>query len=206
MYAGGARSAEGSAETPFLTLTLTLALRRVSAIDAVPPHTASGSSTRRRASTQPPLTQPRLDPELDRELTDLTPGAIVLGIVLGLVLAGSSVYLPPKVGLTASPSIPMADGAIMGVVPGRPRPGARPVRVSPPRPRAGTPYSVVTARPKTQRAVTLRATLENFDATLCPAAKCMILSQTAVVQGIPKQAQPLPWRGPATRPPSRRAR
>ena len=69
---------------------------------------------------------PRLDPELDRvpladddephqpyiphttELTELTPGAIVLGILLGLVFAASSVYLALKVGLTVSASIPIA--------------------------------------------------------------------------------------------------
>ncbi len=42
------------------------------------------------------------------ELAELTPGAIALGIVLGLVFAASSVYLALKVGLTVSASIPIA--------------------------------------------------------------------------------------------------
>ncbi len=71
-------------------------------------------------------TQPRLDPEADRvslagddelhkpyvpdseNLTELTVGAIILGMVLGLVFAASSVYLALKVGLTVSASIPIA--------------------------------------------------------------------------------------------------
>lgn len=73
-----------------------------------------------------PLTPPHLDPDADRvplaaddephkpyvpasrELTELTAGAIVLGIVLGLIFAASSVYLALKVGLTVSASIPIA--------------------------------------------------------------------------------------------------
>ncbi len=39
---------------------------------------------------------------------EITPGAILLGIVLGLVFAASSVYLALKVGLTVSASIPIA--------------------------------------------------------------------------------------------------
>ena len=39
---------------------------------------------------------------------ELTPGAIVLGILLGLVFAASSVYLALKVGLTVSASIPIS--------------------------------------------------------------------------------------------------
>ncbi len=41
-------------------------------------------------------------------LAELTPGAIVLGILLGLVFAASSVYLALKVGLTVSASIPIS--------------------------------------------------------------------------------------------------
>ncbi|HEU4642057.1 MAG TPA: oligopeptide transporter, OPT family [Gemmatimonadaceae bacterium] len=70
--------------------------------------------------------QPKLDADADRvplaadealhqpyvpagqELTELTPGAIVLGVILGLVFAASSVYLALKVGLTVSASIPIA--------------------------------------------------------------------------------------------------
>ncbi|HEU4563607.1 MAG TPA: OPT/YSL family transporter, partial [Gemmatimonadaceae bacterium] len=73
------------------------------------------------------IEQPVLDAEADRvplaaaedephqpyvpagaELTELTPGAIVLGVILGLVFAASSVYLALKVGLTVSASIPIA--------------------------------------------------------------------------------------------------
>ena len=71
--------------------------------------------------------QPVLDPEADQvplsaeyadapkpyvpsetELKELTPGAIILGVVLGLVFSASSVYLALKVGLTVSASIPIA--------------------------------------------------------------------------------------------------
>ncbi|MFL5582260.1 MAG: hypothetical protein ACJ8AO_17975, partial [Gemmatimonadaceae bacterium] len=73
--------------------------------------------------TAPPLQhQPPVGPTLDKaavagddtdftpyvpdeqELTELTPGAIVLGVVLGLLFAASSVYLALKVGLTVSAS------------------------------------------------------------------------------------------------------
>jgi putative OPT family oligopeptide transporter len=43
-----------------------------------------------------------------QELAELTPGAIALGVVLGIVFAASSVYLALKVGLTVSASIPIA--------------------------------------------------------------------------------------------------
>jgi putative OPT family oligopeptide transporter len=81
------------------------------------------------ATTQsPPIPpQPRLDAERservplagdtavftpyvpdDTDLPELTPGAIVLGVLLGLVFAASSVYLALKIGLTVSASIPIA--------------------------------------------------------------------------------------------------
>src|SRR5262249_45457207 len=44
----------------------------------------------------------------DQDITELTPGAIVLGIFLGLIFAASSVYLALKVGLTVSASIPIS--------------------------------------------------------------------------------------------------
>ena len=44
----------------------------------------------------------------DRSLVELTPGAVLLGIALGLVFAASSVYLALKIGLTVSASIPIA--------------------------------------------------------------------------------------------------
>jgi len=39
---------------------------------------------------------------------ELTPGAVVLGILLGLVFSASSVYLALKIGLTVSASIPIS--------------------------------------------------------------------------------------------------
>lgn len=42
------------------------------------------------------------------ELKELTPGAVILGMLLGLVFAASSVYLALKIGLTVSASIPIA--------------------------------------------------------------------------------------------------
>ena len=44
----------------------------------------------------------------EKSLTELTVGAIILGCLLGLVFAASSVYLALKVGLTVSASIPIA--------------------------------------------------------------------------------------------------
>jgi putative OPT family oligopeptide transporter len=44
----------------------------------------------------------------NQELAELTSGAIILGVVLGIVFAASSVYLALKVGLTVSASIPIA--------------------------------------------------------------------------------------------------
>jgi putative OPT family oligopeptide transporter len=44
----------------------------------------------------------------EKSLTELTIGAVVLGCILGLVFAASSVYLALKVGLTVSASIPIA--------------------------------------------------------------------------------------------------
>jgi uncharacterized oligopeptide transporter (OPT) family protein len=39
---------------------------------------------------------------------EFTPGAIILGVLLGLVFAASSIYLALKVSLTVSASIPIA--------------------------------------------------------------------------------------------------
>jgi putative OPT family oligopeptide transporter len=44
----------------------------------------------------------------DRTLVEFTPGAVLLGVLLGLVFAASSVYLALKIGLTVSASIPIA--------------------------------------------------------------------------------------------------
>ena len=75
----------------------------------------------------PPLHQPPVPPALDEvgiaaadeelvrpyvpdstELKEMTPGVILLGVVLGLIFAASSVYLALKIGLTVSASIPIA--------------------------------------------------------------------------------------------------
>lgn len=76
--------------------------------------------------THPPTASGNSEPTLDRvqlasdnsvhqpyvpagtELAELTIGGILLGILLGLVFAASSVYLALKVGLTVSASIPIA--------------------------------------------------------------------------------------------------
>src|SRR5439155_6875980 len=39
---------------------------------------------------------------------ELTPRALILGVVLGLIFSASSVYLALKIGLTVSSSIPIA--------------------------------------------------------------------------------------------------
>src|ERR1700722_7948921 len=44
----------------------------------------------------------------DANLRELTPGALVLGMALGVIFAASSVYLALKIGLTVSASIPIA--------------------------------------------------------------------------------------------------
>ncbi len=44
----------------------------------------------------------------DREVTELTVSAVVIGALLGLLFAASSVYLALKIGLTVSASIPIA--------------------------------------------------------------------------------------------------
>jgi len=44
----------------------------------------------------------------DQSPTELTAGAIILGVLLGLVFAASSVYLALRIGLTVSASIPIA--------------------------------------------------------------------------------------------------
>ena len=44
----------------------------------------------------------------DREVTEFTISAVVIGALLGLLFAASSVYLALKIGLTVSASIPIA--------------------------------------------------------------------------------------------------
>src|SRR5262245_31015349 len=54
--------------------------------------------------------QPYVPPS--QSLAELTPRAIVLGVVLGLIFGASNVYLALKIGLTVSASIPIAVLAI----------------------------------------------------------------------------------------------
>jgi putative OPT family oligopeptide transporter len=90
---------------------------------------ASFSSTQAPMATiaPPSLHQPPVPPALDEvalaasdeelvrpyvpdatDLKEITPGVIILGILLGLIFAASSVYLALKIGLTVSASIPIA--------------------------------------------------------------------------------------------------
>src|SRR5438067_9732568 len=54
----------------------------------------------------PPQSQPYIPPEAN--LPELTPRAIILGALLGVVFGASSLYLVLKVGITVSASIPVA--------------------------------------------------------------------------------------------------
>jgi putative OPT family oligopeptide transporter len=54
----------------------------------------------------PPPFQPYVPDRTD--LAELTPGAVFLGMILGVIFAASSVYLGLKIGLTVSASIPIA--------------------------------------------------------------------------------------------------
>jgi uncharacterized oligopeptide transporter (OPT) family protein len=58
------------------------------------------------APAQPPEFQPYVSPET--QLRELTLRGLVIGSVLGIVFAATSVYLGLKVGLTVSASIPVA--------------------------------------------------------------------------------------------------
>src|SRR2546429_6211008 len=58
----------------------------------------------------PQQSQPYIPPEAN--LPELTPRAIILGALLGVVFGASSLYLVLKVGLTVSASIPVAVIAI----------------------------------------------------------------------------------------------
>jgi putative OPT family oligopeptide transporter len=55
-------------------------------------------------------TQPTFTPYIapDTELRELTPVAVIMGTVLGMIFGASSLYLVLKVGLTVSASIPVA--------------------------------------------------------------------------------------------------
>jgi putative OPT family oligopeptide transporter len=44
----------------------------------------------------------------DRDIPELTPGPLALGLILGVIFGASSIYLTLKVGLTVSASIPVA--------------------------------------------------------------------------------------------------
>src|SRR5881394_1129875 len=70
----------------------------MTSIPAAHPAAASGAST---ATHQPYVPASQAPAEL-------TPRAIVLGVLLGLVFGASNVYLALKVGITVSASIPIA--------------------------------------------------------------------------------------------------
>jgi putative OPT family oligopeptide transporter len=74
---------------------------------APPAHTTIGAEADQVSITvDEPTHQPYVPPS--QELTELTPGAIGLGVILGIIFAASSVYLALKIGLTVSASIPIA--------------------------------------------------------------------------------------------------
>lgn len=62
--------------------------------------------------TQPPAFQPYVSDEAGKTMKEFTWSAVLLGTVLGVVFAASSLYLVLKVGITVSASIPVAVLAI----------------------------------------------------------------------------------------------
>jgi uncharacterized oligopeptide transporter (OPT) family protein len=66
-----------------------------------------------RAAAEAPAFEPHVSPA--RHPAELTLRALVLGAVLGIVFAASSVYLALKIGLTVSASIPIAILAFLGL-------------------------------------------------------------------------------------------
>jgi putative OPT family oligopeptide transporter len=75
--------------------------------DDAPP-AADAASADRAAPT--PVHTPPFQPYVPNrtDLAELTPGAVILGMILGVIFAASSVYLGLKIGLTVSASIPIA--------------------------------------------------------------------------------------------------
>jgi putative OPT family oligopeptide transporter len=71
----------------------------------VPPGTPGNA-----AGGEPPEAGSAFQPYVPDQtnLAELTPGAVILGMVLGVIFAASSVYLGLKIGLTVSASIPIA--------------------------------------------------------------------------------------------------
>jgi uncharacterized oligopeptide transporter (OPT) family protein len=63
-----------------------------------------------RAAPEAPAFEPHVSPA--QHPAEVTIRALVLGAVLGIVFAASSVYLTPKIGLTVSASIPIAVLAV----------------------------------------------------------------------------------------------
>src|ERR1043165_6491538 len=64
------------------------------------------SDSRHAVDTEPEEPQPFIPPEA--RLRELSPIALILGTILGMVFGASSLYLVLKVGLTVSASIPVA--------------------------------------------------------------------------------------------------
>src|SRR5882724_115549 len=61
-------------------------------------------------SPEPPAFRPYVPPT--QSPAELTVRAVILGAILGIVFAASSVYLALKIGLTVSASIPIAVLAV----------------------------------------------------------------------------------------------
>ncbi len=72
--------------------------------------TTTPPDLRRAAAADAPRDENDFTPYItaDREITELTVPAVVIGALLGLLFAASSVYLALKIGLTVSASIPIA--------------------------------------------------------------------------------------------------
>ena len=68
------------------------------------------TQTRPVAPPETPAFQPYIPPS--QSPAELTIRAVVLGAILGVVFAASSVYLALKIGLTVSASIPIAVLAV----------------------------------------------------------------------------------------------
>jgi putative OPT family oligopeptide transporter len=77
---------------------------------AVESSVASPPSPAVKPETAGPLPVEQVDPYIPAttEIAELTPRALILGTVLGMVFGASSLYLVLKVGLTVSASIPVA--------------------------------------------------------------------------------------------------
>src|SRR6266516_3222947 len=69
---------------------------------------AASIASCRLASNSPPMPDHQPYVPAGQSPAELTPRALLLGVVLGLIFSASSVYLALKIGLTVSSSIPIA--------------------------------------------------------------------------------------------------